>query len=427
MTQFMIVAAAMLAIALAFPLIPLLRRSSRNAPTDAGETRRLKALDQALAAGVIDQEEYATKRASLPVAALGATPAPASRAATLSAIAMAVLLPAASILLYRAIGEPVALDPARLAAAPAAGGQHGVDMNQAIAGLRAKLDQNPDNADGWALLGRAYQASGQFAESRDALKRAFDLSPDSHDLAVEYAQALALSNEGRRIDGDSRKLIEDVLKADPDHQRALWLIGISDYQAGNYDAAITAWNRLLPNLPPDTDIAQSVRAQITEAQKLGGTIAMVDVPATAASEPASTTSMAAPPATASTTETSAPVAAASEGPRLTVRVSLDPKLADKLDPQATLFVFARAASGPPMPLSIQRLSAGSLPVTVTLDESMGMVPNVKLSMFPQVVIGARISRSGQAMAQSGDLQILSAPIDVTRREAVDLVIDGIAP
>lgn len=426
MTQFMIVAAAMLVIALAFPLIPLLRRRARSAATDDGEARRLKALDQALAAGVIDQEEYAAKRASLPAAVPGVTPVPASRAATFSAIAMAVLLPAASILLYRAIGEPIALDPARLAAAPAADGEHGIDMNQAIAGLRAKLDQNPDNADGWALLGRAYQASGQFAESRDALKRAFDLSPDSHDLAVEYAQALALSNEGRRIDGDSRKLIEDVLKADPDHQRALWLIGISDYQAGSYDAAITAWNRLLPNLPPNTDIAQSVRAQIAEAQKLGGTIAMVDVPATATSEPASAAPMATP-ATASTAETSPPVAAASEGPRLTVRVSLDPKLADKLDPQATLFVFARAASGPPMPLSIQRLSAGSLPLTVTLDESMGMVPNVKLSMFPQVVIGARVSKSGQAMVQSGDLQILSAPVDVTRREPVDLVIDSIAP
>jgi cytochrome c-type biogenesis protein CcmH len=418
MTGFVILAGILLALALAFPLLPLLRR--RAAPSDV--PRRRKALDDALAAGVIDDAEYAAKRALLGEATDATAPAAGHRAARIATIAVAVLLPAAAILLYRVAGEPAALDPQRLTAAvaPAGDGEHGVDMNKAIDGLVAKLAENPENADGWALLGRAYQSTGRFAESRDALKRAYDLGPDNHDMTVEYAQALALAGEGRRIVGEPRALIEKVLAADPDHQRALWLIGISDYQQGNYAAAIAAWNRLLPNLPPDSDIAQSVRTQIDEATRLasGGP----------ASAPASAPAVAAPPmATAAPPATATAATSATTGPRLNVRVSLDPKLAARLDPKATLFVFARAASGPPMPLAIHRATAGELPLSVTLDDSMGMMPSMKLSMFPQVIVGARLSSSGNAMAQSGDLQVLSSPIDVTRSEPLELVIDSVVP
>ena len=118
---------------------------------------------------------------------------------------------------------------------------------------------------------------------------------------------------------------------------------------------------------------------------------------------------------------------AAHSPKLSVQVQLDPKFTAQLDPSATLFVFARAASGPPMPLAIQRLKASQLPLTVTLDDSMGMMPTMKLSMFPQVVVGARISKSGNALPGSGDLQTLSAPIDVHRSEPIELTIDQQVP
>jgi cytochrome c-type biogenesis protein CcmH len=408
MTLFVILAAAMLALALAFPLLPLLRHRHASAVANGAEGKRLKALKDALAAGVIDDDEYRTKLAALPssdapVAAGG------RRLALNAALAVAMLLPIGAILLYQMKGEPAALDPAQLVASNTPSTEeHGVDMDQAVAGLVAKLKANPDNADGWALLGRAYQSMGKFAESRDALKHAYELMPDNHDLTVEYAQALALSNEGRRIIGESRALIEGVLKADPDHQRALWLIGISNYQAEDFNAAITAWNRLLPALPPDSDIAQSVRAQIADAQKLGGTVAAVSLPA-------------------ATPSTVAAAAADENSPKLTVNVSLDPKLKERLNSGATLFVFARAENGPPMPLAIHRGPATGLPLTVVLDDSMGMLPSMKLSMFPKVIIGARVSSSGNALAQSGDLQVLSSAIDVNRKEPVDLVIDSVVP
>jgi cytochrome c-type biogenesis protein CcmH len=417
MTLFVSLALLMLAIALAFPLLPLLR--GRHAPSsDSADLRRLRALEEAHAAGVIDDDEYQVKRQSLAPGAAAVAPPPARRLAVTVALVLALLLPAGAIVLYRINGDPRALDPAQHVAAGAPGHADGIegapaDMEAAVAGLVAKLEANPDNSSGWALLGRAYQSMGKFAEARDALKRALDLESGNHELTVEYAQALALSGEGRRIAGESRALIEGVLKADPDHQRALWLIGISDYQAGDYTAAIAAWNRLLPALPPESDIAASVRTQIAEAQRLGG------------SNPAAGAGSTAPPT--DTPPAPGPSTPADQGPRLTVSVSLDPALQDRLDPAATLFVYARAENGPPMPLAIQRLPASALPARVTLDDSMGMLPSMKLSMFEKVVIGARISSSGNAQAQSGDLQTLSDGIEVSRTTPIDLVIDSVVP
>ena len=410
MTVFVILAAAMLALALVFPLLPLLRqRQVSSADTGGGDPKRLKALDDALTAGVIDDDEYRSKRAAMSSAATPVSGNKGRRLSMAAALAVAIVLPIGAIILYQLKGEPAALDPARVMASTAPNAEeHGVDMDQAVAGLVAKLKENPANADGWALLGRAYQSMGKFTESRDALKHAFELMPDNHDLTVEYAQALALTNDGRRIAGESRQLIEGVLKADPDHQRALWLIGISDYQAADYNAAITAWNRLLPALPPASDIAESVRNQIADAQKLGGTVAIADTPAL-------------------TTAPQTPMPANHDGPKLTVSVSLDAKLKGKLSDGATLFIFARAENGPPMPLAIHRGPANELPLTVVLDDSMGMLPTMKLSMFPKVVIGARVSSSGNAMAQPGDLQVLSSAIDVNRKEPVELVIDSVVP
>ena len=110
-----------------------------------------------------------------------------------------------------------------------------------------------------------------------------------------------------------------------------------------------------------------------------------------------------------------------------MNVALDPALGSNVSPGDTLFVYAKAASGPPMPLAIQRLQAGQLPATVVLTDGMGMLPSMKLSQFPQVIIGARISRSGNAIAQSGDLQTVSKPLDVTTTTPIALTNDQAVP
>jgi cytochrome c-type biogenesis protein CcmH len=417
MAMFVVCVALMIAAALAFVLVPLLRHRSHAADPSA---RRLRALDQALAAGVIDADEHARKREALLASAGDAAPVRPSRSAFIAVLLVALLMPASALLLYRLVGTPQALDPANVAAATA--GEHGLDMQQAIDALAARLAQQPDDVEGWALLARAYQATGRAQESLDAYRHAHELAKDNPAVTVEYAQALAVVSPDHRIAGESRDLLEGVLKKDASNQRALWLLGISDYQASHYDAAIARWNTLLPLLEANSDVAASVKQQIAEAE------AMRDgKEPPAPSKPAGQEGGQGIAASAAPTKDSVASGAAVDAPRLTVQVSLDPKLADKLDADATLFVFARAASGPPMPLAIQRLKASQLPLTVTLDESMGMLPNMKLSMFPQVVIGARVSKSGNAMPQSGDLQILSAPLDVHHREPIALTIDQVVP
>jgi cytochrome c-type biogenesis protein CcmH len=409
MAIFVSCAALMIAAALAFVLVPLMRH--RRAATADPTARRLRALDEALAAGVIDASEHASKRAQIAQSSITSAPAP-SRTAFVALLLVALLLPASALLLYRIVGAPQALDPAVLAAAAAP--EQGPDMEQAINALAAKLKQQPDDAEGWALLGRAYQATGRANESLDAFRHAHELAKDDVAVTVEFAQALAVVAPNHRIDGEARELLEGVLTKDAENQRALWLLGISEYQNGRYDAAIARWNTLLPLLGANADVVASVKQQIAEAEaRRDGR----ELPAPAASQTRQGIAAEAAPTTTGK----------SDGPRLTVSVAIDAKLAQQVDPDATLFVFARAASGPPMPLAIQRLKAAQLPLTVTLDESMGMLPNMKLSMFPQVVIGARISKSGNAMPQSGDLQTLSKPVDVHRTEPLALTIDQQVP
>ncbi len=414
MITFVILAALMLAAALAFVLPTLLRGRGTQADPAALAQRQLKALKQAHAAGVLSDTEYAAKRATLGeqmLAAIDGSQAPSHSTSFFAALGIALLLPASAIILYRVIGEPRAVDATAAATDAKVPGDHSQNMEGAIANLLAKLKQNPDDVEGWTLLGRAYEATERFTEARDALKHAYDLAASDPDVTVAYAEALALSSPSRRIDGESRSLLEKALKAAPENQRGLWLLGISDYQAKKYDAAIATWKHLLAVLPKGSDIVQSVQGQIANAEAERDGRAPANEPA----------------AENETAEAPAPAASDAAGPHLTVKVALDPKLQAKLAPTDVLFIYAKAASGPPMPLAIQRMQASQLPATVTLTDGMGMLPNMKLSQFPQVVIGARVSKSGNAIAQSGDLQTLSKPMAVTTTAPVELTIDQVVP
>jgi len=413
-SAFLIFAALMLIAALAFVLVPLLRtRVGDDAQNEA--RRRRKALEAAHADGILTDAEYAAKCAALAQAAPASAPA-RTRTGFAVALAVALLLPAAAILLYWQLGAPRALDPANLVARLG----DGADIEAAIAQLAEKMKQDPDNAEGWALLGRAYKSTRRFADARDALKRAHDLLPDDADLMVEYAETLVLSSSDHRIQGEALDLIEKAIQTNPQNQKGLWLAGIADSQAGKYAEAVKKWNTLLPLLPPGSNVADSVREQIAQAEALRDG---KPLPAPSAQPPAET-SKAAAAAEAGANEAQA---AATSGPRILVTVALDPRLKDKVAPGDTLFVFAKAASGPPMPLAIAKLTAAQLPASVTLTDAMSMLPNMNLSAFAQIVIGARISKSGQAIAQSGDLQALSAPLPNSRSEPVELTIDQAVP
>jgi cytochrome c-type biogenesis protein CcmH len=404
---FWILIAAMTVAALLFVLVPLVRDGA------ARQRHRAKAaLRAAREAGLLDADEFDHKLASLEQRSL--TSQPPARAA---AAALALLLPFGAAALYFQLGEPRALDPAqqeRSADAGSADADSGTaqDMEQAVQSLAERLRGEPDNLEGWLLLGRAYKTMERFEPAREALAQAFRLAPEDPDVMVEYAEAQALATQRRRIDGDSLVMLQKAVALQPDHQRGLWLLGVAAMQGGRPQEAVERWETLRQLIASDLAAVQSLDQQIEAARQ-------------AASLPPAreSTALAEPSAPAPTSPSAANRDAG--GPRLTVEVDIAPALRQRLNASDVLFVFARPAEGSRMPLAIQRLPAANLPATVVLDDSHSMMPALKLSSMPEIVVGARISSSGQAIPQAGDLEGLSAPLPNTTRDPIRLLIDQV--
>lgn len=398
MSASFLLAVALVSITALVPILRPLWRAEAEDEAARSLRKQREALAAAHAAGVLSQDEYASKLAAMPASA--AAPTRPSRAL---ALGLAVALPLLAFAMYREIGEPRALDPkalvsaaAEMAAAP--------DLATAVKGLEARLAGQPDDAEGLRLLARGYQQLQRFGDARDALAKVRALAPDDLDVQVEYAEALALASDTRRFEGEAEALLADALGKQPDHQRALWLSGIAAVQREDKAAALAHWQRLLPLLPPDSNVHRAVAEQI---RGLGG-----DVP-----EPAAAPTSPAPAD-----------AIAAGGTALRVSVRIADALTSRVAPSDTVYVFARAAEGPKMPLAIQRFAASELPKEVLLDDSMGMMPTLKLSQVPRIVLGARISKSGNATPQAGDFETIGTPFeqgdDTSPRE---LVIADVVP
>ena len=340
------------------------------------------------------------------------------------ALLIAFALPLVAIGLYAWIGTPDALR------APVADTGK-MDFAQATAELRAKLQRSPNHPEGWLLLGQAYAAMSRPADARDAYGYALKLKPDDPDIMIAYAEADAQARTDHRLDGKTRKLLERAVALAPDHQRGLWLLGISDYQLGHFNDALAHWRHLLALLQPGSSIAAAVNGQIAMAQARAQGKTQSEAAAIAQAAAAQAASAASAGATDANAEVGAanPANAEATGApasvALKVQVQLDPKLAGKVSPDDTLFVYARAINGPPMPLAVARLKASSLPASVALTDAMAMTPQLKLSSFPRVQVSARISKSGNAMPQSGDLEAQPVQVASDARQPVALVIDRV--
>ncbi|MGN6312348.1 MAG: tetratricopeptide repeat protein [Rhodanobacteraceae bacterium] len=331
---------------------------------------------------------------------------------------IAFALPLVAIGLYAWIGTPDALR------APVADAGK-MDFAQATAELRAKLQRSPNHPEGWLLLGQAYTAMDRPADARDAYGYALKLKPDDPDTMVAFAEADAQVRTDHRIEGDSRKLLERAVALAPDHQRGLWLLGISDYQLGRFNDALAHWKHLLTLLQPGSGIAAAVNGQIAMAQARAQGKTQAEAEAIAQAVAAQHAAPIAPAATTAVNSESANAGEAPSSVALRVQVKLDPKLAGKVAPDDTLFVYARALNGPPMPLAVARLKASALPASVTLTDAMAMTPQLKLSSFPRVQVSARISKSGNAMPQVGDLEAQPVQAASDAKQPVALVIDRV--
>ncbi len=260
--------------------------------------------------------------------------------------------------------------------------------------LAARMKERPGDAEGWTMLARSYTVLGRFAEAAPAYAKAIALQPSSPGLLADYADVLIAANDGRES-AASNELIAHALALDAHHPKALALAGTAAYDRGDYAGAAAQWQRLAAALPPGSEVVQQVEASVAEARQKAGLAPAAPGPAPAAQAGAT----AVPPAGPSI----------GAGKSVSGTVSLAPGLAAQTAPGDTVFVFARAP-GSRMPLAVRRATVAELPLSFTLDDSMAMSPAARLSGAAEVVVGARVSKSGNAIPQPGDLAGEAAPV-----------------
>lgn len=412
MIWFAIIAALLIAVALAWILLPLLRGRQAQARVSRGAVNvgiyrdQLSELDADLAAGTLSRDRHEEARREIERHLLDdageteATAPGAARGGLLAAVVIAAVVPIAAIGLYLAVGNPDGLAPERVARPDDA---HSVTPQQVevmVARLAARLQADPNDVDGWVMLARSYVVLERFKEASTAYAMAVQRVPDSAQLLVDYADTLAMA-QGRNLLGEPEKLIRRALAIDPNNLKALALGGTVAFQKKQYAAAVSHWQRMLNLVPPDSETARAVQGSIAEAQSLGG---LAPGPGAGAGK--------------------TPRAAAAKGARVRGSVKLAPALADRVGPNDVVFIFARAAEGPRIPLAVLRKRVADLPAKFELDDSMAMAPGMNLSGFERVVVGARISKNGNPVAQAGDLEGLSAPVK-TGAAGVAVVIDKV--
>ncbi|HOY02935.1 MAG TPA: c-type cytochrome biogenesis protein CcmI [Zoogloea sp.] len=384
MTAFWITAGLLTALSLAVLCWPLLRRrenasASRRAINAAIFRDQLADLERDLASGTLSRDDYATARDELErrvledVADDGSPAAEAPKRLPRTAISLGLSLPVAAVALYFVLGNPAALDPA----AQQGNMPSQAEVEQMVSTLAARLEKNPENPQGWAMLGRSYKVMGRLEEAGKAFDKAGAFMESEPELMLEVAELSAELNQGK-VEGRGAALLKKVLQTQPDNPQALVLAGTDAYFRQDYPAALRHWERVLAQVPPDSEDARNLGAGIEKVRSLMGQGASTPAPA---AKPAPTGKAAAVSGT----------------------VSLSPALKDKTNPDDVVFIFARPTNGPRMPLAVLRARVADLPKDFTLDDSMAMSPDAKLSSASELRIEARISKGGDAIAKPGDL------------------------
>jgi cytochrome c-type biogenesis protein CcmH len=364
---------------------------------------QLAELERELAQGSLDQAGFDLSHQELTQRLLEDAPPPQSSAAPTPATnkrpklllaGIAVLIPLMAFSAYFLVGTPMALDP-QLSAQAHGDEQLTPERLASMADqLAERLQNEPNNAEGWVMLGRIQRALARYDEADLALQKSLALARND-DVMIERAEVLAQKNNGN-FKGEPWAIINAVLKVDPTHGNALLLAGSAAFSEGRFKEALAYWERVKASLPPASPDAAALAEAIDQARERLGMPPLS--PATnMANAPASAGVLTAKPASDGTE-------------RITGRVSIDPALAAQVSPQDIVFIYANAAEGPRMPLAIIRTTVDKLPYDFVLDDSLAMNPQMKLSQVTSVMVRARISKTGHAMPQPGDFGASVGPV-----------------
>ena len=344
-----------------------------------------------------------------------------------AALALIFLVPAASLWMYTEVGTPEAIGlapPPRAETAPADHAQGAGDMNSAIDNLRARLEANPDDLEGWVLLARSYRSQQRFDEAVQALETAHGLAPDDPFVMVELAEAWIFTSPDGQISDESLSMLQRALAIDPTQQKALWLLGVAAAQVGEYQYAIEQWESLMAMVEPDSPVAQSLQTQIDEAR---AALANEDgAPPPEATETATADSV---DAGASQAMTAPPAMEATDngeegwqGTRLAI--SAGAAMPADLAARAVLYVVIRnpgPAMGPP--IGVRRINGPTLPLELTITDRDSMIAERKISLESEIQLQARLSLSGSPAARDGDWQSASQTVSLDSDAPVQLVLD----
>ncbi|MDH3221522.1 MAG: c-type cytochrome biogenesis protein CcmI [Gammaproteobacteria bacterium] len=410
--SFWIVVIALLALALVILLLPLIRaagvqqgdqRQQQNIQI-AREKKQL--LEAQLAAGDIDQAEFDAAYLDLQTALaleLDRKAGDVQKArGKWMALVVALAIPVASVALYLMFGEYRVIENPQLARAmsqsqTATAPQMTLDEMEAA--IKKRLADNPGDAEGWFMLGRTMMTKQQFDEAVTAFQRSNDLIPNEPGILFALADALAMQNDGSLL-GEPEELVLQGLKLNPGFPNGLWLAGMAAEQRQDFKTAHRYWTQLLPLIEDNPASTREIRALLATLEERDPDLASVSASATAA--------------------------AAGDANQLSLVVDISPELKARAKPGDVVFVYAKAMQGPPMPLAVKRLTLADLPVALTLSDADAMMPAMKLSSFQQVIVGARVSPSGNPVAQSGDFYTELGSIDSSSPPAeISLTIDRV--
>jgi len=430
MTLFWILAATAVLIALALLAPTLLKRRKLEADytTEVDISIARERMEEIIAEhnkGELSDEEFEQAKKDLQIVLaqdIGGKEtgvvvrSPGETAGRVALMVMIVLLPALTLGLYQQLGSPDLIDPAKIDQAATKQDAHKnanpeemPSVEEMIVRLEERLVKEPNNAEGWYMLGRTYMAMKNYQAATKAYGNVNALMPGEPEIMLSLADAMAMSKGGHLV-GEPAELVFQTLKISPNDPTALWLAGSASSETGDSEAAVGYWRKASAVLADAPEMQAELAGLIAkEEQILGHPVAVEPAPVstvvpliqtTVTPEPGSAT-----PATG-----------------LTVNVSLSQELADKVSAEDTVFIFAKATSGPPMPLAVSRKQVKDLPVTVILDDSMAMMPQLKLSNFEQVNVGARVSKTGQPVAQPGDWQSELQQVSLDQPGQISLII-----
>ena len=419
MIAFWISAVLLMMLALAVLLPALLKtKTTITIMTSPGSAAReanlyvlrsqLTQLDADFATGSINADQLALAKSEIERRALEEESAPESSVvpakATRTAWALGLAIPLLALGIYGFIGNVQALDPANLQA-KAEIDPTPEQIEAMVSAFAARLEAVPasetPDPKAWEMLARSYAAMQKFPEANKAYKRAVELNPGNAQIIADHADVLAML-QGQSMVGEPTRLFERALVLDPNNLKALALAGSAAFEKKDFAKASQLWSKAQGMAPPGSDFAKGLASSVEEARLASGQLGT-------------------PPAVVKSTPTPDAASASIQG-----LVSLSPAMKSKVAPDDTVFIFARAAEGPRMPLAILKRKASELPITFTLDDTTAMADELKLSRFELVVVGARVSKSGNAIPQSGDLVGQSAPVKAGGSKLM-LVIDGVQP